>query len=141
MERDLRPLRSEVGDLAAKLFTVIAIPFENTSELQRQVLAAFSFGMVFAVGQVHRLSPAEVHALGLCLLSDVFRYSPEQSAAFAAELISAASDRSVQPTTNAIIHRGIDGHAQIESGSTAALRANVVGVLKAVGGWRASAPG
>jgi len=117
--------------MATGLFGVVGIPFENTSELQRQVLAAFAFGMVYSVGRIEDLSPAEVHALELALLMDVYKYSDHQAAAFAQELIDSASNRG-NPTFRAIIHLGIDGQAEWEEGQLSQLRLNLERVLKAV---------
>ncbi len=47
------------------LFGIIAVPFEENSELQRQVLAAFAFGMIFAAGKLKgrdsQSAPLKVH--------------------------------------------------------------------------------
>ena len=129
--KDLKRTRGEIAKMATGLFSVVSMPFEKTSEVQRQVLAAFAFGMSFAVGQIEELSTPEVHALALTMLMDVFRYSDHQAAAFAQDLIDSASNRG-NPTTNAIIHRGIDGHAQWQQGQLLQLRANLDAVFKAV---------
>src|SRR5262245_52233901 len=104
---DLKNTRAEIAVMASDLFDAIGIPFEKTTELQRQVLSAFAFGMVFAVGQIERLSPPEVHALATAMLMDVYKYSDHQAVAFGNELIDAAGGRGNR-TMNAIIHRGID---------------------------------
>ncbi len=88
---DLKPLRAAVDSMSADLFSVIGIPFENTPELQRQLLAAFAFGMAFAAGKSEGLSPSEVHALSITMLIDSFKYSEEQAGAFAQHLIESAS--------------------------------------------------
>jgi hypothetical protein len=129
---DLRTIRAQIADMGQQLFVTIDIPFEKTSELQRQLLAAFAFGMVFAVGQTEKLTPPEVHALALSALMDVFHYSDHQAAAFAQQLISVSSDKRVHPTMHAVIHRGIDGHYQWQQNQTEALRTNIRGVFDAV---------
>lgn len=83
--------------MAGGLFGLVGVPFADTSELQRQVIAAFSFGMVFAVGQAKQLSPPDVHALVFACLMDVFNYSAAQAGDFSALLIEAASDAAKQP--------------------------------------------
>jgi hypothetical protein len=87
----------------------LGIRFEETTELQRQLLVSYSFGMLFVIGRLNKLTPPEVLALSVCMLLDVFKYSKDQAADFAEELIRSASGRG-NPTTNAVIHRGIEGH-------------------------------
>jgi hypothetical protein len=48
---DLVRLRRDVAEMASGLFDALGIPFERTTELQRQVLAAFAFGMTYAAGR------------------------------------------------------------------------------------------
>jgi hypothetical protein len=129
--RDLKRTRAQIAKMASGLFSVVGLPFEKTSELQRQVLAAFAFGMGFAAGQLEELSPPEVHALALIMLMDVYHYSDHQAAVFAQELINSTGNRG-NSTTNAIVHRGIEGHALWQQGELAQLKANLEGVFKAV---------
>jgi hypothetical protein len=132
MNQDLASCRVEANEMATELFRVIGIPFEQTSELQRQVLASFAFGMIFAIGQLRKLKPPEVHALAIACLMDVFKYSDHQAAGFSQDLIAAASGRG-NPTTKAIIHRGIDGYAEWQRGDKAALRSNVQKIFQSLG--------
>jgi hypothetical protein len=133
MDRHLVPVRQEIAQMAGELVAAVAIPFEQTSELQRQIFAGFAFGMIFAVGQLKRLSPPEVHALVICCLTDTFKYSAAQAGAFSADLIQQSSSKDPKNTHKAIIHRGIDGHRQWQTGDTAKLRENVIGVFKLLG--------
>ena len=104
---DLVSLRAQIDEMVTDLFRTTGVPFDETSELQRQVLASFAFGMVFATGQSRGLKPPEVHALVIACLMDVFKYADHQAASFSQDLIAAASGRG-NPTKQAIIHRGID---------------------------------
>ena len=128
----LVPIRRDNASMAQSLFDVIGVPFEQTTELERQVVATFAFGMVFAVGQIRHLSPPEVHALSICVLVDTFRYADHQASDFTTDLIEIAADESRQPLMNAIIHRGIDGHRQWQAGNPDGLRANLTDVLERV---------
>lgn len=119
--------------MASDLFAVVGIPFEQTSELQRQILGSFAFGMIFAIGQAKGLSPPEVQALAISCLIDVFKYSDHQAGAFSADLITHASNSDPNDTHKAIIHRGIDGHDQWQRKQTAQLRANIEGIFEALG--------
>jgi hypothetical protein len=118
--------------MAGGLFSVVGIPFENTTEFQRQLLAAFSFGMLFALGQFNKLTAPDIHALLICLLMDVFKYSDRQATAFTEDLIESASGRGNE-TTNAVIHRGIDGHLQWEKGLRSDLKCNIDDIFRSVG--------
>jgi hypothetical protein len=133
MDKRLVPIRREISDMAGGLFGVVGIPLDQTSELQRQLLAAYAFGMTFAVGQVKRLTPPEVHALAICCLMDVFQYADHQAGAFAEDLIAAASNRSFHPTMNEVINRGIDGHGQWQRGQTKELQENIEDIFRIVG--------
>ncbi len=130
--RDLRPIRSQIAVMCSELLATSSIPYDKTTESQRQLLAGFAFGMVFAVGQIEKLSPPEVHALALTMLMDSFRYADHQAAAFAQLLIGASSDKDVHPVFNAVIHRGIDGHYQWQERQTTELRKNLQEVFDAV---------
>ena len=129
---DLKVLRSHVAQMGNDLFDVIGVPFEQTTELQRQLLAAFCFGMVFAVGHIEKLSPPDVHALAIFCLVDVFKYSAAQAGSFSQHLINASMDKAVHPTINAVVHRGIDGHKQWEEGRCDMLRQNINEIFQAV---------
>jgi hypothetical protein len=118
--------------MARSLFDVIALPFEKTTELERQVVATFAFGMLFAAGQIRRFSPPEVHALSICCLTDVFLYTSQQAVDFASHLTDVSANEAAQPVRNAIIHRGIDGHHDWSTGNTARLRDNLADVLNRV---------
>jgi len=49
--------------------------------------------MLFAMGQIKGLTPPQIHALTICCLSDVFKYSHAQAVAFSENLISSASSK------------------------------------------------
>jgi hypothetical protein len=133
MDPYLAPVRAEIATMANDLFVVMGVPFEQTSELQRQVMATFASGMIFAEGRVRELRPPEVHALVVACLTAVFKYSDQQADSFSTNLISAASSHSRTPsTTGAIIHLGVDGHRQWQQKKTDELRTNLREVLRTV---------
>jgi hypothetical protein len=129
---DLKPLRSEIARMADELFSIVGIPFEQTTELQRQLLASFGFGMLFAVGQIKKLSPPEVQALAILLLMDVFKYSAQQAGEFT-ELLIDSSSGGRDATIKSIIHGGIDGHRQWQAKQVDELRRNIKGIFAATG--------
>jgi len=129
---DLKTLRNDVAAMGEDLFTVVNIPFKETSELQRQLLTAFCFGMLFAIGQIRKLTPSEVHALAICFIQDVFKYSAPQAKSFADLLIESASGRG-DTTLAAVIHRGIDGHRQWSARELAELKSNLEEIFATIG--------
>jgi len=126
--------------MAEHLIAAVGIPFAQASELQRQILATFTFGMIFAEGQIRRLSPPDTHALTICCLMDTFGYSAEQAGALSTDLVIHSSSKDENDTHKAIMHRGIDGHRQWQAGQTAQLKENVVGILNALGAGVPKAP-
>jgi hypothetical protein len=130
--KDLKPLRGEIAEMAGELFGIVGVPFEQTTELQRQLLSAFGFGMLFAVGQIRKLGPSDVHALAITMLMDVFKYSAAQAGDFARLLIE-SSGAAGDPTINTIIHRGIDGHRQWQAKQAHELRGSILEIFKATG--------
>jgi hypothetical protein len=129
---DLEKFRELNSGMVNSLFQLIQVELEQTSELQRQLLAAFGFGMIYADGQIQGLSPVQVHGLAISMLQDVFNYSSEQAGEFSGFLVEVASDRSVHSTIHAIIHRGITGHSQWEQKKSSELKANIDEILKEV---------
>ncbi|ENU80309.1 hypothetical protein F975_02065 [Acinetobacter sp. ANC 3789] len=90
----------------------ISIVLSNTTELERQLLASFVFGVIYAGGRERGLNPSEIHALSILSLQDFFQYSPEQAYDFTGLLIEAASNKEEHKVMNAIIHCGIRGYDQ-----------------------------
>ena len=73
----------------------------------KQILSVYCFGGVSALAMEHKMSVPQGHAVCLALLTTHFGFSPEDSAAKAQALITAAADRTSH--LYAIIHRGLDG--------------------------------
>lgn len=129
---DLERIRVYNLKMVNSIFPIAGINFEETSELQRQLLSAFAFGMVYADGQIKGLSPADVHGLTIFMLQDVFNYSADQACEFSVLLIAAASDSSVHSIINAVIHRGIQGHYQWEENKNSLLKENIEEIFNEV---------
>ena len=129
---DLAGSREQNASMVSSIFPVIGMKFEETSELERQLLAAFAFGMVYADGQIKGVAPIEVHGLAILMLLDVFNYNSEQAGAFSSLLIEAASDKSVHRVINAVIHRGIKGHYQWQQKQSSLLKRNIQEIFKEV---------
>jgi hypothetical protein len=70
---DLKALHFDIGRMTIELFAAMGIQFNETTELQRQLLESFAFGMTFAIGQLEKLTPAEVRTLAIGMLLDGFK--------------------------------------------------------------------
>lgn len=126
----LATLALQVRQMLSDLLGALGVG-EETTELRRQVLATFAFGMLFSAAMQQSLEPEQVHALLIGALRDSFGYTDEQAATFSEALIDAVSGDS-RPTSNAIIHRGIDGHRQWSENDIDGLRANVTEIFEVI---------
>ena len=129
---DLKALRADNAKMLSEVTEAIDRPLEGTTEDERQLLAIFGFGMLYAAGRTQNMTPPEIHALTIALLQDFFKYSDHQAVAFAEMLIQASGDRAQYRLWNDIIHRGIDGHAQWLAGDEQGLRKNLAEVFERV---------
>jgi hypothetical protein len=109
MERYLADIRKQYGESE----------FDGETQA-KQILAVYSFGGVNALAIQHKMSHAQAHALCLALFVEVFGYTPDDSAAKAQAVITAAPDKTSH--LYSIIHRGLDAflHWQQEGGDGAA---------------------
>ena len=78
-------------------------------ELDRQLAAAYIFGMVNGTAQKESLTPEDVQDLMFNIGIDKLTYSEEVSYQMTQFVID-ATDEEFHPTVNAIIHRGLDGY-------------------------------
>ena len=78
-------------------------------ELDRQLAAAYIFGMVNGTAQKESLTPEDVQALMVHIGIDKLTYS-EEVAYQMTQFVIDATDEEFHPTVNAIIHRGLDGY-------------------------------
>lgn len=123
---------SELEQMVGKICELIGTPLEQTTELERQVIAAFGFGAVYGITHRDQLAEPQAHALSIRMLIQPFNYSEQQAVDFADDLIRVASDREVHPVMNTIIQRGIDGHRQFNQEDDEGLARNIQEILAAV---------
>lgn len=92
--------------------------FEAISELERQILSVYFFGMSDALRQSKAVSnsPDEIALTIINTLVSVFRYSQEQADQFFYGMIDALQSKDAQNTQYVIIHRGVDGYFAWEKG-------------------------
>lgn len=95
--------------MANDLSKILEINLEETSEMERQVIAAFLFGMINAYALDEKINPPKVHGTMIGILINEFKYSEKQACEFAQILINSSS-REYHPTMYTIIHRGIKAY-------------------------------
>lgn len=122
----------ELEQMVEQVCELIGTPLAETTELQRQVLAAFGFGAVYSITHRGRLAEPQAHALSIRMLIKPFNYSEQQAVDFADDLIRVASNEETHPVMNTIIHRGINGHIQFAQKDYEALARNIQEILAAV---------
>ncbi|KHD35433.1 hypothetical protein NL50_13090 [Clostridium acetobutylicum] len=93
--------------MSLKLFEVMEMEFEDTTEFDRQMLAMFSFGMISAYGMEQKAGVDIVSIASEYVLIKVFRYSKEQARTFLNSLID-STKKGKNPTYYRIIHEGIE---------------------------------
>ncbi|NNP67436.1 Imm48 family immunity protein [Acinetobacter sp. Ac_5812] len=124
--------RKLISKFTHQLFLSIEKPFETTTELERQILASFSFGTIHAQCFLNQLPALEIHKLAIFIFTTEFKYAPQQAQDFLEHLIEVASDKELHPTTHAIIHRGIDGHRQFINSDYVNLSKNINEILNLI---------
>lgn len=107
----LVPHRGELNRMATTVLGAAGIEFDTSPQLTQALVGTFLFGMISAHGMMHELAPPEVHALALAVFKDTLHYS-DTAAAEAVQTCINASRPGYHDTMNAIVHRGIDGHAK-----------------------------
>lgn len=124
----LSAFATDVNRMGDALLGASGVDFDRATQLEQALVGTFFFGMAYAHGMQNQLTPPQVHALVLRAYSEVFHYSPE-AAAEAAQACIDASTPGHHDAMNAILHRGIDGHAQFTSGDASAFSENIRSVL------------
>lgn len=99
----------ESNELVDNLFNILEITLEETTEVERQVISAFSFGMISAMALENNVEQHVVHGTMIAILINKFKYSEIQSSQFTQTLIN-STDREYYPTMYTIIHRGIEAY-------------------------------
>ncbi len=91
------------------LFEILEISLEETSEIERQIISAFAFGMLTAYAIDERIEQPKVHGTMIGILINQFKYSEKQACEFTQILIN-STDREYNPTMDTIISRGIQAY-------------------------------
>lgn len=112
------------------------ITFEDISELERQILSVYFFGMSDALRQSKAVnnSPDEISLTIINTLVSVFRYSQEQAEQFFYGMINALQSKDSQNTQYVIIHRGVDGYFAWEKGDKITVIKDVCQIINVLKG-------
>ena len=94
-------------NMSLKLFEIMEIDFDESTEFDRQILAMFSFGMISAHGIEEKIKIDVVSVAAEYVLIKVFKYSKEQAGTFLKLLIN-STKKGENPTYYRIIHEGIE---------------------------------
>ncbi len=88
------------------------ISFENISELERQILAVYFFGMSDGLRQdlATNSNVNEIANIIINIMIKDFKYSKEQAEQFFDEMIDNLQSKNPSNTHYAIIHNGLDGY-------------------------------
>jgi len=124
--------RKQLTACGNELFRVCDVELTRITGAQRQVSGAFLFGMAYAYGKAHHLTPSDIHVLIIAVLIDVLHYGPDHATTFSFKLVQ-ATNGGPKNATKTIIHRGIEGHRQLTSGDQTGLRQNLLGVFETSG--------
>lgn len=86
--------------------------FDNTSELERQIISVYLFGLLDGIRQdkYSDLTPLQVKKSISHILGSVLGYTLNQADDFTEDMINNLQSGDPQNTIYAIIHRGLDGY-------------------------------
>ena len=110
-ENNFVSLVQEMGKDILYLYTQkIGIPFEKTTELERQILAVYLFGMANGLPEQIKYTPLNMETGMIAVLVSIFQYSIKKAQDFVREMIADLQSKDENNTIYAIIHRGLDGY-------------------------------
>lgn len=104
----------QVNIIADKVLGAFDTHICDMEELDRQVIAAYLFGMINAYAMTNGASHEQVQAGVTAILNQRFGYALEGAISFFVELVKCTSEE-YDPTMNAIICRGLDSYVDIDN--------------------------
>ncbi len=108
--------------------------FEQITELERQILATYLFGMFDGLRQKNNIdiTPNQMAINISDILVTVFKYSENQAISFVDEMINNLQSNNPQNTSYAIIHRGLEGYYTWDSSKNKVIKEiiQIVSLLK-----------
>ncbi|MDB8642763.1 Imm48 family immunity protein [Streptococcus australis] len=122
---------SEAIEMVDKFLNLVTIDLDD--ELDRQLAAAYIFGMLNGQAQKESIAPEDVQALMIRIGIDKLRYSTEVAYQMTQFVID-ATDKEFHPTVNAIIHRGLEGYFLYSDHQFDALSEDFIEIVQVVKG-------
>ena len=112
------PLVQEMGKDIIRLYTKnMNITFDKTSELERQILSVYLFGMSNGLNlEQIKLNPLQIETGMIAVFVSVFQYTIPQAQEFVQGIISDLQSKDENNTIYAIVHRGLDGYYAYKDG-------------------------
>lgn len=107
----------------------------DEDEMERQAFGIFVFGMMNSLAQQMQATPVQVQAETIAFLTQALGYSPQQAMDFSMLIIQATKEEN-NPNWNAIIHRGIEGHRQLQQGQKKELDHNFKEIMEVLRKYR-----
>lgn len=134
-EADFNTKIKEMAREFVDLYTKTAgVPFDKTTELEKQILATYSFGMIDGLRQNEKINitPNQVGDGIVDVLVSVFKYSAAQADSFFNSMVLDLQSGDPRNTSYAIIHRGLDGYFGWQKNKDAVVRdiLQIVNLLK-----------
>ncbi|MED1512440.1 Imm48 family immunity protein [Bacillus proteolyticus] len=105
------------------------IDFDN--EQDKQVLGAYLFGILNGLGREKNISPTDIQATMIQILSKKLNYTLESAVQFSQYLIN-STDKSFHPTIFAIIHRGLEEYYLFKDQNIKSLLEDFESILKTI---------
>lgn len=99
--------------MSQDLFNILGVEFEDSTEFDRQALAAFSFGMVTAFAQEKQVEQDIVLNTSGYVLVNVFKYSKEQMQDFIHLLIN-STKKGYHEGFFLMINQGVEMYREYE---------------------------
>lgn len=104
---------TKINDIADKVFGALDASINDMEELDRQIIAAYLFGMINAYSMTNGATHEQVQAGVTAILNQRFGYGIESAVEFFFYLVKCTS-KEYHPTMNVIICRGLDSYEDID---------------------------
>jgi hypothetical protein len=120
--------RLRLASLGSELLGLTDTYLDNMTIPQMEAIGAYLFGIAVVHCKINNLSPSDLPALTITLLTDVIAPDAAQAETFASRLIQATTAGPQDPL-NAIIHRGIEGYEPLRSHNHERLRESFLSII------------
>lgn len=108
------------------------LPFAQSTELERQIVAVYAFGMAngLLMDKMLGCTPLQVEAGMTAVLVSLFGYSVPQAQAFINDMIASLQSKDEANTLYVIIHRGVDGYFAFHAGEKQPVIQDVTDIIE-----------